>query len=95
VSNPGHANPGHANPASYALERARAPHNPVQSTTWQPTVAAGAATAVAPSRTTTHVGESLSQSEIRELMKHAGQGCPLGPCMGCPHLEVKTGACTA
>ena len=41
------------------------------------------------------VGQALSKDEIERIMSHAGAGCPLGPCRGCPHLEVKTGACTA
>jgi hypothetical protein len=28
-------------------------------------------------------------------MAHAGRGCPLGPCKGCPHSNVNTGACMA
>lgn len=42
-------------------------------------------------------GSSLSQTEIQAILSHAGggAGCPLGPCQGCPHMEVTTGACTA
>ncbi|MFN0243954.1 MAG: aldehyde dehydrogenase family protein [Planctomycetota bacterium] len=43
----------------------------------------------------THVGSSLSATDIQQLMSHAGSGCPLGPCKGCPHNEVTTGACMA
>ncbi|MCY3000908.1 MAG: aldehyde dehydrogenase family protein [Planctomycetota bacterium] len=41
------------------------------------------------------VGASLSAAEIQKLMEHAGAGCPLGPCKGCAHQNVATGACTA
>ena len=41
------------------------------------------------------VGGSLSTAEIRSILSHAGAGCPLGPCKGCPHHEVTTGACKA
>lgn len=41
------------------------------------------------------VGGSLSATEIQKLMEHAGAGCPLGPCKGCAHQNVATGACTA
>ena len=34
-------------------------------------------------------------NEIATLMSHAGTGCPMGPCRGCPHNEVTTGACLA
>jgi acetaldehyde dehydrogenase (acetylating) len=42
-----------------------------------------------------YVGAAFSPSEIQVLMSHAGSGCPLGPCKGCPHHEVTTGACLA
>lgn len=42
-----------------------------------------------------YVGGALTPSEIQTLMSHAGSGCPLGPCKGCPHQEVTTGACRA
>ena len=41
------------------------------------------------------VGSSLSALDIRSIMQHAGGGCPMGPCQGCPHKDVKSGACTA
>ena len=37
----------------------------------------------------------LTPSEIQGILAHAGSGCPLGPCRGCPHNDVKTGACMA
>lgn len=37
----------------------------------------------------------LSQREIEAILGHAGADCPLGPCKGCPHMEVTTGACKA
>ena len=33
--------------------------------------------------------------EIEGILAHAGHGCPLGPCKGCAHHDVTTGACTA
>ncbi|TDJ67233.1 MAG: aldehyde dehydrogenase family protein [Planctomycetota bacterium] len=62
--------------------------------------AAPAATAVlappsAPAKTATTVGGALSASDVRSIMEHAGGGCPLGPCKGCPHNDVRTGACMA
>jgi len=42
-----------------------------------------------------YVGMALSQDEIQGILAHAGSGCPLGPCKGCPHHEVQTGACLA
>ena len=42
-----------------------------------------------------HVGGALSAGEIQSILQHAGQGCPMGPCRGCPHNDVRTGACTA
>jgi acyl-CoA reductase-like NAD-dependent aldehyde dehydrogenase len=48
-----------------------------------------------PSKAATHVGGALSVGEIQDIMSHAGQGCPLGPCQGCPHLNVASGSCTA
>ena len=41
------------------------------------------------------VGSTLTAAEIENIMSHAGAGCPLGPCQGCPHLSVANGACTA
>ena len=41
------------------------------------------------------VGAALSPTEIQSIMSQAGAGCPLGPCVGCPHHEVTTGACKA
>lgn len=37
----------------------------------------------------------LSPTEIQSILENAGSGCPLGPCKGCPHHEVSTGACKA
>ncbi len=41
------------------------------------------------------VGGALSAGEIQKLMEHAGSGCPLGPCKGCSHHNVASGACNA
>ena len=40
-------------------------------------------------------GGALSEAEIRAILAHAGSGCPLGPCQGCPHHNLKSGACEA
>jgi hypothetical protein len=40
-------------------------------------------------------GDALSAAEIESIMSHAGAGCPLGPCLGCPHHNVRSGACEA
>lgn len=40
-------------------------------------------------------GSVLAPQEIQAILEHAGTGCPLGPCTGCPHQEVNTGSCTA
>lgn len=37
----------------------------------------------------------LSSRDIEDILTQAGSGCPLGPCQGCPHQSVTTGACTA
>ena len=44
---------------------------------------------------TVHVGSALNATEIKSIMSQAGSGCPMGPCNGCPHHEVTTGACEA
>jgi acetaldehyde dehydrogenase (acetylating) len=49
----------------------------------------------APRASSPYVGSTFSTDEIRKLMTHAGAGCPMGPCAGCPHHEVTTGACKA
>jgi acetaldehyde dehydrogenase (acetylating) len=41
------------------------------------------------------VGAMLSPNEIQTILTHAGSGCPLGPCQGCPHNNVQSGACEA
>jgi hypothetical protein len=42
-----------------------------------------------------NVGARLSTAEIQNIMAHAGAGCPLGPCKGCEHHDVSSGACLA
>jgi len=54
----------------------------------------GAAPARAPRGGAEH-GMSLSEGEIRSMMKHAGAGCPLGPCKGCAHHDAATSSCCA
>jgi hypothetical protein len=59
---------------------------------------ASAQAAAAPAgsgRTGPYVGAAFTPSEIQTLMSHAGSGCPMGPCKGCPHHEVTTGSCKA
>ena len=60
-----------------------------------PAAPAPAAPAPAAPRSGTQVGASLSHAEIEAILSHAGGGCPLGPCRGCPHQQVTTGACLA
>lgn len=65
-----------------------------------PTVRPASAPAQAPTftapRSGAHVvGGALTPAEIQKLMEHAGAGCPLGPCKGCAHQNVATGACNA
>jgi len=38
-------------------------------------------------------GPALAPDEIEGILAHAGSGCPMGPCHGCPHSDVLTGAC--
>lgn len=42
-----------------------------------------------------YVGAAFSPSEIQALMTHAGSGCPMGACKGCPHHETTTSSCQA
>ncbi len=42
-----------------------------------------------------HIGMALSPKDIQGILETAGAGCPLGPCQGCPHHDVQTGACHA
>ena len=67
--------------AALVLER---PHAPAHPTGGSPS------TTQAP-----EVGAALNPNEIQSIMSQAGAGCPLGPCAGCPHHEVTTGACKA
>ncbi|MCZ6598483.1 MAG: aldehyde dehydrogenase family protein [Planctomycetota bacterium] len=59
------------------------------------------AESVAPARPSTRprapsqVDLALTPAEIQGIMAQAGGGCPLGPCRGCPHNDVRTGACMA
>ena len=48
-----------------------------------------------PATPSTYVGGGLTPAEIENIMAHAGAGCPLGPCKGCPHSNVDSGACMA
>jgi acyl-CoA reductase-like NAD-dependent aldehyde dehydrogenase len=49
----------------------------------------------APARSAPSVGGALDVQDIKTIMEHAGAGCPMGPCKGCPHHDVASGACTA
>ncbi len=42
-----------------------------------------------------YVGAAFDAHEIQALMAHAGAGCPMGACKGCPHHEVTTSSCLA
>jgi len=42
-----------------------------------------------------YVGAAFGAHEIQALMAHAGAGCPMGACKGCPHHEVTTSSCMA
>ncbi|MFT7678687.1 MAG: acetaldehyde dehydrogenase (acetylating) [Planctomycetota bacterium] len=37
----------------------------------------------------------LGPSDIQSILAKAGDGCPMGPCKGCPQHNVSTGACDA
>jgi acetaldehyde dehydrogenase (acetylating) len=50
---------------------------------------------VAPPTRTADVGGALSPDEIRSILEHAGDGCPMGPCKGCSLQDVRTGSCQA
>jgi hypothetical protein len=51
--------------------------------------------AAAPRAAGPYVGTSLTPQEIQGILAHAGSGCPLGPCLGCRHHDVLSGACMA
>jgi acetaldehyde dehydrogenase (acetylating) len=84
-------------PAPSSFTRPAAPATAVLARPAPMTLAstAPATIAVASPRANPHVGSALSTSEILTLMQHAGAGCPMGPCKGCPHFEIPTGACLA
>jgi hypothetical protein len=42
-----------------------------------------------------YVGSAFDAREIQALMAHAGAGCPMGACKGCPHHDVSTSSCGA
>ena len=60
-----------------------------------PKAAAAPGTGSSGPRPSPYGGGALSVGEIQNIMAHAGAGCPLGPCQGCPHHNVKNGACEA
>jgi acyl-CoA reductase-like NAD-dependent aldehyde dehydrogenase len=90
---PSFTQPARAQAAAATLEPARAPSPAAGARTTQTQK-----TLVAPAsggRWHVEAGAALSTSEIRSILAHAGSGCPLGPCKGCPHHAVTTGACLA
>lgn len=73
-----------------------APKSPAATAVAPPPVSpARPSAASAPAQTSPYVGGGLTPSDIESIMAHAGAGCPLGPCKGCPHSNVNTGACMA
>lgn len=69
---------------------------PVAASSAPTSMSKGAPTFTAPRGSGAHViGGALTPTEIQKLMEHAGAGCPLGPCKGCSHQNVATGACNA
>jgi acyl-CoA reductase-like NAD-dependent aldehyde dehydrogenase len=66
--------------------------NPMASAVSSPLTGAGSAPRAASAN---FAGGALSPGEIQSMMSHAGAGCPLGPCKGCQHHNVATGACHA
>lgn len=79
-SSPSSPGSGVATPASFTRPESR------------PSPVAVAASSPAKSN---HVGSAFSPQEIQVILSHAGNGCPMGPCKGCPHHEAATGACHA
>ena len=79
---PRRATPRLVPPARPARAETRAPRQPAASSASRPAASHA-------------VGGALSPDQIREIMAHAGDGCPLGPCQGCPQHNVATGACEA
>jgi hypothetical protein len=93
--------PPPTSPAPAARPALALPASFVRATSPAKAQSAGSAVAVAPppavtTRTaSTEVGQMLSTVDIHTILSHAGSGCPLGPCKGCPQHEVRTGACMA
>ena len=84
-------------PASFTRPLARAP-TPASAPAPTPAPARPASSPAPGSGTTTrtsHVGAAFTPQEIQVILSHAGAGCPMGPCKGCPHHEAKSGACHA
>lgn len=77
-----------------AAPRASAPRPPAQAPS-QLHQHAGHAPGSSPANGTSARALALRPDEIAGIMAHAGAGCPLGPCQGCPHHQPTTGACTA
>lgn len=81
--------PGTGGDAAAAYARGVASVAQVAPTPSRPPVASAAP------RSSLQQGVGLTEHEIREILEHAGSGCPLGPCKGCPHHNVANGACEA
>ncbi|MCC6408307.1 MAG: aldehyde dehydrogenase family protein [Planctomycetes bacterium] len=78
----------HAAPKSPAAPAS----SPIYTTSVSPI---GGAAAAGGGASQVYSGSALSVPEIQSIMSHAGAGCPLGPCKGCGHQDVQTGACKA
>ena len=94
---PSFMRPGGSGGSASAIAAPPAPPPPAPAAA-RPYAAPVAATAIArPSAYGggVQVGMALSTNDIQGILLNAGAGCPLGPCKGCPHHDVQTGACTA
>ena len=82
-----------APPMSFGAASAPAPKYTAPAPAVQPT-APGSGTG-GTKRSSPYVGAAFDAAEIQALMSHAGAGCPMGSCKGCPHHEVTTSSCGA
>lgn len=100
AARPGPPPPAAGTTSASASSRAGIAAAPAPSFTRPPVAEPGRSTPArqpsrAPRPRAREVGAALSAAEIQSILSHAGAGCPLGPCKGCPHHEVTSGACTA
>ncbi len=93
-----------ANAPAPTFVRPSAPVSPAPAPAPQPQASANVASATPVSSTSSpgsgvrggaYVGGGFTPQEIQVILSHAGAGCPMGPCKGCPHHEVTSGACHA